>query len=120
VCCKRFSVPCTVILLNLNNWQNLYYGIRDPDKIIPDLGCLKKGWILDGSSGSATLSLPLGRGERDKPYYADGYPFMLMTQPSVESLNQKFDAGVWKINQINLVITKKNHDGSRYGILQKS
>jgi hypothetical protein len=32
---------------------------------------------------------PLGRSTRDKPYFADGYPFMLMTRPSVENLNEK-------------------------------
>ena len=32
---------------------------------------------------------PLGRSSVDKPYFADGYPFMMMTQPSVENLNQK-------------------------------
>jgi hypothetical protein len=32
---------------------------------------------------------PLGRCAQDKPYFADGYPFMLMTRPSIENLNGK-------------------------------
>lgn len=35
---------------------------------------------------------PLGRSAVDRPYYADGYPFMLMTRPSVENLSQELAA----------------------------
>lgn len=39
------------------------------------------------SKAGDTYLRPLERGDKDRPYYADGYPFMMMTRPSVEQLN---------------------------------